>query len=96
MGSGLALGARHRNKDLQGRKVPFCTDLNTKRGTRNRSEIAAFLRSRRASEARRKMRAASAAARHSIEGELPMGRSILLWLLGVPIPIIILIALFWH
>ena len=25
-----------------------------------------------------------------------MGRSILLWLLGVPIPIIILIALFWH
>lgn len=23
-------------------------------------------------------------------------RSILLWLLGVPIPIIILIALFWH
>jgi hypothetical protein len=25
--------------------------------------------------------------------EVPMGRSILLWLLGVPIPIIILIAL---
>jgi hypothetical protein len=25
-----------------------------------------------------------------------MGRSILLWLLGVPIPIIILIALFWR
>jgi len=25
-----------------------------------------------------------------------MGRSILLWLLGVPIPIIILLALFWH
>jgi hypothetical protein len=25
-----------------------------------------------------------------------MGRSILLWLLGVPIPIIILIALLWH
>ena len=25
-----------------------------------------------------------------------MGRSILLWLIGVPIPIIILIALFWH
>jgi len=23
-------------------------------------------------------------------------RSILLWLLGVPIPIIILLALFWH
>jgi len=25
-----------------------------------------------------------------------MGRSILLWLLGVPIPIIILLALFWR
>jgi len=25
-----------------------------------------------------------------------MGRSILLWLLGVPIPVIILLALFWH
>jgi hypothetical protein len=28
--------------------------------------------------------------------ETHMGRSILLWLLGVPIPIIILLALFWH
>jgi hypothetical protein len=26
----------------------------------------------------------------------PMGRGILLWLLGVPIPIILLLALFWH
>jgi len=25
-----------------------------------------------------------------------MGRGILLWLLGVPIPIIIILALFWH
>ena len=25
-----------------------------------------------------------------------MGRGILLWLLGVPIPIIILLLLFWH
>jgi hypothetical protein len=25
-----------------------------------------------------------------------MGRGILLWLLGVPIPVIILLALFWH
>jgi len=25
-----------------------------------------------------------------------MGRRILLWLLGVPIPIIILLALIWH
>jgi hypothetical protein len=28
--------------------------------------------------------------------ETTMGRGILLWLLGVPIPIIILLALFWH
>jgi hypothetical protein len=28
--------------------------------------------------------------------EVAMGRGILLWLLGVPIPIIILLALFWH
>jgi len=25
-----------------------------------------------------------------------MGKGILLWLLGIPIPIIILIMLFWH
>jgi hypothetical protein len=25
-----------------------------------------------------------------------MGRGILLWLLGVPIPVIILLALLWH
>lgn len=29
-------------------------------------------------------------------GGTKMGRGILLWLLGVPIPIIILLALFWH
>jgi hypothetical protein len=29
------------------------------------------------------------------EGET-MGRGILLWLLGVPIPVIILLALIWH
>jgi hypothetical protein len=29
-------------------------------------------------------------------GRLIMGRGILLWLLGVPIPIIILLALVWH
>jgi hypothetical protein len=27
---------------------------------------------------------------------IDMGRGILLWLLGVPIPIIILLALIWH
>ena len=31
-----------------------------------------------------------------IQGGMDMGRGILLWLLGVPIPIIILILLFWH
>jgi hypothetical protein len=30
------------------------------------------------------------------EGLSTMGRGILLWLLGVPIPIIILLALIWH
>ena len=28
--------------------------------------------------------------------EISMGRSILLWMLGIPIPIIILLALFWR
>jgi len=28
--------------------------------------------------------------------ESSMGRGILLWLLGVPIPVIILLALLWH
>jgi hypothetical protein len=28
--------------------------------------------------------------------ETNMGRGILLWLIGVPIPIIILLALIWH
>jgi hypothetical protein len=28
--------------------------------------------------------------------ELKMGKGILLWLLGIPIPIIILLLLFWH
>jgi hypothetical protein len=31
-----------------------------------------------------------------LDGEDDMGRGILLWLLGVPIPIIILLALLWH
>jgi hypothetical protein len=33
-------------------------------------------------------------SRKILEGT--MGRGILLWLLGVPIPIIILLALIWH
>jgi hypothetical protein len=32
---------------------------------------------------------------HQLE-ETIMGRGILLWLLGIPIPIIILLALIWH
>jgi hypothetical protein len=34
--------------------------------------------------------------RRPIEWERVMGRGILLWLLGIPIPIILLILLFWH
>jgi len=30
------------------------------------------------------------------EGAMGLGRGALLWLLGVPIPVIILLALFWH
>jgi len=30
------------------------------------------------------------------ERAMGFGRGILLWLLGVPLPIIILLALFWH
>jgi hypothetical protein len=33
---------------------------------------------------------------HIKRGGFPMGRGILLWLLGVPIPVIILILLFWR
>jgi hypothetical protein len=33
---------------------------------------------------------------NSKSGGFPMGRGILLWLIGIPIPIIILILLFWH
>jgi hypothetical protein len=32
---------------------------------------------------------------HYVRGDT-MGRGILLWLLGVPIPVIILLALIWH
>jgi hypothetical protein len=31
-----------------------------------------------------------------IHKEVAMGRGILLWLLGVPIPVILLLALIWH
>lgn len=34
--------------------------------------------------------------RPSCKEDLTMGRGILLWLLGIPIPVIILILLFWH
>jgi hypothetical protein len=30
------------------------------------------------------------------EVNMGFGRGVLLWLLGIPIPIIILLALFWH
>jgi hypothetical protein len=33
---------------------------------------------------------------HETEVDMGFGRGVLFWLLGVPIPIIILLALFWH
>jgi hypothetical protein len=33
---------------------------------------------------------------HSEEHIMGFGRGALLWLLGVPLPIILLLALFWH
>ncbi|WP_156927900.1 hypothetical protein [Bradyrhizobium sp. Tv2a-2] len=33
---------------------------------------------------------------HSEEDIMGFGRGALLWLLGVPLPIILLLALFWH
>jgi hypothetical protein len=30
------------------------------------------------------------------EGIMGFGRGALLWLLGIPLPVIILLALFWH
>jgi hypothetical protein len=34
--------------------------------------------------------------RQTEEIDMGFGRGVLFWLLGVPIPIIILLALFWH
>jgi hypothetical protein len=31
-----------------------------------------------------------------MEVSMGFGRGVLLWLLGIPIPIIVLLALFWH
>ena len=45
---------------------------------------------------RRRQRADANIQRLSNVEESNMGRGILLWLLGVPIPIIILLALFFH
>jgi hypothetical protein len=35
-------------------------------------------------------------ARNAMEVAMGFGRGALLWLLGIPLPIIILLALFWH
>jgi hypothetical protein len=34
--------------------------------------------------------------RRVTEAIMGFGRGVLLWLLGIPLPIIILLALFWH
>jgi hypothetical protein len=36
------------------------------------------------------------ASHQKLEATMGFGRGALLWLLGVPLPIIILLALFWH
>jgi hypothetical protein len=33
---------------------------------------------------------------HSREDIMGMGKGLLLWMLGIPLPIIILLAIFWH
>jgi hypothetical protein len=35
-------------------------------------------------------------ARWQQEAAMGFGRGILLWLLGIPLPIIIILAIFWH
>jgi hypothetical protein len=42
------------------------------------------------------MKAEAPGASALMQWEENMGRGILLWLLGVPIPVIILLALLWH
>ena len=42
------------------------------------------------------VKAKSPGASALMQWEENMGREILLWLLGVPIPVIILLALLWH
>jgi hypothetical protein len=32
----------------------------------------------------------------TMEVDMGFGRGVLLWILGIPIPVIILLALFWH
>ena len=41
-------------------------------------------------------RAALSGLRNEMEATMGFGRGALLWLLGVPLPIIILLALFWR
>jgi hypothetical protein len=33
---------------------------------------------------------------HAMEATMGLGKGALLWLIGIPLPIIILLALFWH
>jgi hypothetical protein len=61
-------------------------------GGTNVCGIAELIRAVRVQQAGRTL-----AKRHAKQTkEIIMGRGILLWLIGVPIPIIILLALIWH
>jgi hypothetical protein len=42
------------------------------------------------------VRSGSPLLMHLVEDAMGFGRGILLWLLGIPLPIIILLALFWR
>jgi len=61
------------------------------------ARVAAHRAVRRVLHARNfKTRRALTRRTRNWESVMGFGRGILLWLLGVPLPIIILLALFWH
>ncbi len=42
------------------------------------------------------MRPLTFSAQNRKESVMGLGKGVLLWLIGIPLPIIILLALFWH
>jgi hypothetical protein len=62
-------------------------------GCRRRAQYPANLL---AKQAERKMPRTLSPQTNQEEPVMGFGRGLLLWLLGIPLPIIILLALFWH